>query len=152
MKQGKKWIRELRCRQDSAGKQGHAACFDYPPGGDAGVVFTRFPKGDVLRPPAFLLPLKKTLLEQVTSVDGLMRLLMKQRNGAPLTAEEWVLLRAHLRKLAAGIPALVVFSLPGGSILLPALAWLLDRRKRRKRPSQAVAASPSSADQRRTGE
>lgn len=105
-----------------------------------------------MRSPAFLLPLKKTLLEQVTSVDGLMQLLMKQRNGAPLTAEERVLLRAHLRKLGAGIPALVVFSLPGGAILLPALAWLLDRRKRRKRPLQAVAASPSSADQRRTGE
>ncbi len=95
-----------------------------------------------MRTPSFLAPLKKMLLAQVTNVEGLMQLLMKQRNGVPWTGEDRRLLVLHLRTLAASLPALAVFSLPGGVVLLPALAWLLDRRLRKKEGAIAAARSP----------
>ncbi len=62
------------------------------------------------------------------------QLLMKQRNtGVKWTADEIHQLKAHLRHLARYIPALVIFALPFGSLLLPLLAELVDRRKRRRR-------------------
>jgi NhaP-type Na+/H+ or K+/H+ antiporter len=38
----------------------------------------------------------------------------------------------HLKNISKIIPAVVVFSLPGGSFLLPVLAEALDRRKTRR--------------------
>ncbi len=93
-----------------------------------------------MRAPSFLAPLKNMLLAQVTNVEGLMQLLMKQRNGVPWTGEDKRLLVRHLRTLAASLPALTVFSLPGGGVLLPTLAWLLDRRFRRKKGGAVAAA------------
>lgn len=89
---------------------------------------------------------KKVILDEISQVDGLMRLLMKNRNGAPWTPTEKHALTGHLRALAQGIPFLVVFSLPGGMLLLPLLACFLDRRKDRLRSKVLASASfPESA-------
>jgi len=40
-------------------------------------------------------------------------------------------LQIHLRRLSNISPYLVVLALPGSFILLPALAWWLDRRRHR---------------------
>jgi hypothetical protein len=74
---------------------------------------------------------KAMLLAKVSNVEGLMRLLMKRRNGQRWTPEERCALVGHLRELAKTIRALLIFSLPGGLLLLPILAWYLDRRKDR---------------------
>jgi len=99
--------------------------------------------------PFFLQPLKTPVLAQVTNVEGLMVLLMKQRNGLAWTRDDKVQLVGHLKRLAAVLPALAVFSLPGGTLLLPVLAWFLDRRKKKKpRPgaAEATGGQPDAAD------
>jgi hypothetical protein len=82
---------------------------------------------------------RKRLLKDVVAVKGLMPLLMKPRNGQPWTPEERERLRACFERLSVASPYLVVLIMPGGIFLLPALAWWLDRR-RRKRDRQAAAA------------
>lgn len=78
---------------------------------------------------------KEFILSQVLAVKDLMRLLMKNRNtGEKWTREEIHEIRAHLRHIAMLVPALIIFLLPGGSLLLPLLADVLDRRKKIRRP------------------
>ncbi len=73
---------------------------------------------------------RKLILSHVLAVSGLMRLLMKVRNtGEPWTPEERSEIRAHLWGIARLVPTVVVFCLPGGMLLLPILAEILDRRK-----------------------
>jgi hypothetical protein len=66
-------------------------------------------------------------------MNGFMRLLMKRRNKEGLwTAGEQAQLKEHLRHLSLYVPALIVFLLPFGSLLLPVLAFVLDRRRTRR--------------------
>jgi hypothetical protein len=76
---------------------------------------------------------KKHLLAEILQVRGLMPLLMKQRNKGKWTSEDLAELRAHLRRLSNLSPYLVVLALPGSFVMLPALAWWLDRRRNNKR-------------------
>lgn len=68
----------------------------------------------------------------IVVIHGLMPLLMKHRNGAPWTREERLQLHAQLRAVAHLSPYLLVFLLPGSFLLLPFLAWWLDRRHHRR--------------------
>ena len=77
---------------------------------------------------------KKYLLSEILQVKGLMPLLMKPRNKQRWTPEDKAELRTHLRRLSNISPYLVVLALPGSFVLLPALAWWLDRRRNRVRP------------------
>ena len=81
---------------------------------------------------------KKHLLNEILQVRGLMPLLMKQRNKGKWTMEDRTELRVHLRRLSNLSPYLVVLALPGSFILLPALAWWLDRRRTRSRAMQSA--------------
>ncbi len=76
---------------------------------------------------------KQAILIEVLSIRGLMRLLMKIRNtDDKWTREEKKEIRMHLRNISKIVPTVALFSLPGGSFLLPALAEVLDRRKTRR--------------------
>jgi len=78
---------------------------------------------------------KEFILSQVLAVKDLMRLLMKNRNtGEKWTRDEIREIRVHLKHIAMLVPALIIFLLPGGSVLLPILAEVLDRRKKIRRP------------------
>lgn len=81
---------------------------------------------------------KRHLLNEILQVRGLMPLLMKQRNKGRWSVEDRAQLRIHLRRLSNLSPYLVVLALPGSFILLPALAWWLDRRRARSRPAQGA--------------
>lgn len=83
-------------------------------------------------------------LAGLSRVQGLVGVLMKPRNGVAWTAEDRAFLRGELRALARWTPAFVLFLLPGSVVLLPAYAWLLDRRRTRRRVRQG-ASVPSSA-------
>lgn len=83
---------------------------------------------------------KKHLLQEILLVRGLMPLLMKQRNSQLWTPEDKAELRLHLRRLSNISPYLVVLALPGSFLMLPALAWWLDRRRNRQAPPPAPAA------------
>jgi len=61
---------------------------------------------------------------------GILRVLMKPRNREPWSEEDKAYLRSQLRSAARGLPALLLFLMPGGIVLLPVYAWLLDRRRR----------------------
>jgi len=77
---------------------------------------------------------KEAILMEVLSIRGLIQLLMKTRNtDETWTREEKKEIKRHLKNIAKIIPAVAIFSLPGGSLLLPILADALDRRKIRRR-------------------
>lgn len=70
---------------------------------------------------------------EVLSIRGLIQLLMKIRNtDEKWTREEKKEIKSNLRNIAKIIPAVAIFCLPGGSLLLPVLAEALDRRKARR--------------------
>lgn len=75
---------------------------------------------------------RERLWAEMGRTRGLMPLLMKQRNGDAWSSEERHALRQHLRQLAALSPYLVLLVAPGGLLVLPALAWWLDRRRQRR--------------------
>ena len=54
---------------------------------------------------------------------------MKGRNGARWTADERIQIWHHLRQLASLSPYLIVLLAPGSMVLLPIVAWWLDRRR-----------------------
>ncbi|MDD2302383.1 MAG: hypothetical protein PHG30_07475 [Eubacteriales bacterium] len=77
------------------------------------------------------------VLHEADKITGFMRLLMKPRNTqAKWTKEERRLLKAHLRHLSYYVPALVIFVMPFGSLLIPLLAEILDRRKAFRKPGK----------------
>lgn len=82
--------------------------------------------------PGFLHPLRQMTLDEVAHVQGFMRLLMKERNGAAWSNSDKAAILSHLRHFGRSLPYLVLFTFPGGTLMLPGLAWFLDRRKKRK--------------------
>jgi ribosomal protein L24E len=80
---------------------------------------------------------KELLLHEADKITGFMRLLMKPRNTkVKWTKEERRLLKTHLRHLSYYVPALVIFVMPFGSLLIPLLAEVLDRRKAFRKTAQ----------------
>lgn len=77
---------------------------------------------------------KKYLVNEILQVKGLMPLLMKPRNKQRWTREDRAELRVHLQRLSDISPYLIVLALPGSFLMLPLLAWWLDRRRNRQRP------------------
>lgn len=75
---------------------------------------------------------KQFLLGEVLQIKGLMPLLMRPRNKQPWTGAERAELRDHLARLSRLSPYLIVLALPGSFLLLPVLAWWLDRRRNRQ--------------------
>ena len=76
---------------------------------------------------------KDLLYAEADTMKGFMVLLMKPRNtGIPWTAEEIRALKFYIRHLAHYIPFMIVFLLPFGSLLLPVMAEVLDRRRARR--------------------
>lgn len=81
---------------------------------------------------------KKLFFEEAQRISGFLTLLMKQRNtNQKWTEEEKTLLKEHLKHLSLYIPALLIFALPGGCILLPIFAEIMDRRRTRRLRQEA---------------
>jgi len=72
------------------------------------------------------------VLRAVLKAKGLMPLLMKQRNGDRWTAGERQELKEQLNALSQISPYLVALAVPGSMLMLPVLAWWLDRRRGRR--------------------
>ncbi len=74
------------------------------------------------------------ILGEAKQAHDFMELLMKRRNtGVKLTGEELHLILSQVKHLALYVPALIIFLLPFGSLLLPILAEVLDRREKSRR-------------------
>ena len=78
------------------------------------------------------------LTRELAQARGLMPLLMKPRNKQRWTPEDKRELAVHLRRLTNISPYLVVLAMPGGMLMLPALAWWLDRRRHRRPGGPAI--------------
>jgi hypothetical protein len=72
---------------------------------------------------------RKYVLGEVVQITGLMPLLMKPRNHQKWTPEDKRKIINHLRRLSMVSPYLAVMVMPGSFVVLPALAWWLDRRR-----------------------
>jgi hypothetical protein len=78
------------------------------------------------------------ILSEARRIDGFIQLLMKQRNtGVKWTQPEKARLKRHILRLVGLAPVLCVFLLPGGSLLIPVMAEVIDRRKRSRNPNEA---------------
>jgi len=82
---------------------------------------------------------KALFFQEAQRISGFLYLLMKQRNtDEKWTPEEKKEIKRQLKILAMYIPILIIFLLPGGSLLLPFLAEVMDRRKTRRKPPAPV--------------
>ncbi len=96
---------------------------------------------------------KDLILSEARHTEGFMHLLMKQRNtGEKWSLRERVQLKGHIRRLVGYIPALCVFLLPGGFLLIPLLAEIMDRRKRARTAFCDPATDPDRSQERIVGE
>lgn len=89
---------------------------------------------------------RMVILDEAHKVTGFMHLLMKPRNtGKTWTSEERRVLRAHLKHLSCYVPIAVIFVMPFGSLLIPVLAEILDRRatNHRKSPGDGLRSAGS---------
>jgi hypothetical protein len=75
---------------------------------------------------------KRRFRDELSQVRGTWPLLMKQRNGGKWTAEEKVELKSMMRSASSVSPYLFIWAIPGSMLLLPFLAWFLDRQRKRK--------------------
>ena len=82
---------------------------------------------------------KRRLVSEMSAVRGLMPLLMKPRNNQKWSREDKAQLTLHLKRISALSPYLLLLLMPGGFLVLPALAWWLDRRRLRERTPAAGA-------------
>jgi hypothetical protein len=81
----------------------------------------------------FLAGQRALIYEESLQMQDFMHLLMKRRNRrSKWTKEETRQIKNHVQRLSFYVPALAIFMLPFGSLLLPVLAHLLDRRKGRR--------------------
>lgn len=75
---------------------------------------------------------RQHLTREIMHARGLMPLLMKPRNKQRWTPADKQALMLHLRRLTAISPYLIVLVMPGGMLILPAIAWWLDRRRNQR--------------------
>jgi len=76
---------------------------------------------------------KQLIFTEAQQFQGFLHLLFKQRNtDIKWTKEERQQIKNYLKRLSLYVPILIVFALPGGSLMLPVLAEILDRRKTRR--------------------
>lgn len=65
---------------------------------------------------------------ELSQARDLIPILMKHRNGERWSKEERELLLRDLRALSHLSPYLIPLLMPGGVLILPLLAWWIDRR------------------------
>ncbi|MBC7601621.1 MAG: hypothetical protein H7255_03040 [Ramlibacter sp.] len=74
---------------------------------------------------------KRRLRDELLLIRGAWPLLMKQRNGGKWSPEEKHELKTMVRSASSVSPYLFIWALPGSVVLLPFLAWFLDKKRKR---------------------
>ena len=75
---------------------------------------------------------KRRFSSELVHMRGAWPLLMKQRNGGKWTPEEKTKLKLMVRSASNVSPYLFIWAIPGSMLLLPFLAWFLDKRRKNK--------------------
>jgi hypothetical protein len=71
--------------------------------------------------------------DELATMKGAVPLLMKQRNGGKWTPEDKLRLKTMVRSASSVSPYLFIWAIPGSMVLLPFLAWFLDRRQKKRK-------------------
>jgi hypothetical protein len=74
---------------------------------------------------------KRRLGDELMHIRGAWPLLMKQRRGGKWTPEDKAQLKQMVRSASSVSPYVFIWVLPGSVLLLPFLAWYLDRRRKK---------------------
>jgi len=86
---------------------------------------------------------KSLILRESKGMQNFMKLLMKQRNtGINWTTEDIGMIKSHLIHLSLYVPVLIIFLLPFGSLLLPVLAEIIDRREEKRKKEANGLSNP----------
>ncbi|SLM46458.1 protein of unknown function [Nitrospira japonica] len=85
---------------------------------------------------------RERIRTEMAGIWGLLGLLMKQRNGAWWATEERRRLGLELRRVVALCPYLLALLAPGSFVLLPVVAWWLDRRRQSRCVNHVQPARP----------
>ena len=88
---------------------------------------------------------------QMATIKGLMPLLMKRRNGSSWSRSERADLHRQLRALSYLSPYLITLALPGSFLMMPVLAWWLDRRRGLRDADGKLIAGGKAAEAERPG-
>jgi hypothetical protein len=80
---------------------------------------------------------KRRLGDELMHIKGAWPLLMKQRRGGRWTPEDKAQLKQMVRSASSVSPYLFIWALPGSVLLLPFLAWYLDRRRKKAQRASA---------------
>jgi hypothetical protein len=80
---------------------------------------------------------QRRLRDELALMKGAWPLLMKQRNGGTWTPDEKDKLKAMVRSASSVSPYLFIWALPGSVVLLPLLAWFLDRQRKNRERRQS---------------
>lgn len=75
---------------------------------------------------------KSRLANEMQQIRGLMPLLMRQRNGLRWSQEDLQEIKLQFRALFRLCPYLTLILMPGGFLILPFIAWWLDRRRQKR--------------------
>ena len=75
---------------------------------------------------------KHRFRDELVHIKGAWPLLMKQRKGGTWTPDDKVRLKAMVRSASSVSPYLFIWAIPGSMVLLPFLAWFLDRQRRKR--------------------
>lgn len=75
---------------------------------------------------------KRRFRDELVHIKGAWPLLMKQRNGGTWTPDDRQRLKAMVRSASTVSPYLFIWALPGSMVLLPFLAWFLDRQRKKR--------------------
>ena len=75
---------------------------------------------------------KRRFSSELVHMRGAWPLLMKQRQGGKWTPEEKSKLKLMVRSASNVSPYLFIWAIPGSMLLLPFLAWFLDKRRKNK--------------------
>jgi len=82
---------------------------------------------------SLILKNRDLIFSEAQRFQGFLQLFFKQRNtDLKWAKEEKQQIKNYLKRLSLYVPVLIIFVLPGGSLLLPILAEILDRRKSRR--------------------
>lgn len=80
----------------------------------------------------------KRFRDELAQIKGAWPLLMKERRGGKWNDDDKVRLRGMVRSASSVSPYLAIWAIPGSMLLLPFLAWYLDRQRKRKAKATGV--------------
>lgn len=75
---------------------------------------------------------KRRFRDELVHMKGAWPLLMKQRNGGTWTLDDKVKLKAMVKSASSVSPYLFIWAVPGSMLLLPFLAWFLDKKRKKQ--------------------